>query len=116
MVILAWQAIITAGLIALAYTTSRKFSREIASKTALAAFKAETSSLAGMQADLEDRFTRFQKREGMRNARAAKQSDAELKQDAAALLAGTGTVNPMVDAAPGTHPKAALYAKLRGRA
>ncbi len=41
-----------------------------------------------LHADLADRFTRFQKREGMREAREVKAGDKSLQQEAADILAG----------------------------
>lgn len=59
------------------------------------------------QADLFDRFTAFQKRDGMRQARAGKESDVGLKEELE-KLALTKSMAPQ----PGTG-KAALRAKMR---
>lgn len=59
------------------------------------------------QADLFDRFTSFQKRDGMRQARAGKESDVGLKEELEKLaLAKSMAVQP-------GGVKAALRAKLR---
>lgn len=62
-------------------------------------------------ADLRDRFTRFQKREGMRTARAEKETAQSLREQALTILAGGG--NGADQSVPGGDPKAALYRKLR---
>jgi len=86
------------------------FQRENPSKTALAKQKREVSELAGLLADLEDRFTRFQKREGMRAARSEKDRGEALKTEAAEILAGRGSSSEPVDG------KLGLYRRLRGTA
>lgn len=108
--LIAWAGLVTAGLIALAYTTSKKFRLEIASKTAINRFNGSVSTLSGDLADLSDRFSRFQKREGMRVARDTKSSAVDLKAEAAALMA-----NKEQEAMPGESPKAALYRRMRGQ-
>lgn len=97
-------------VIGLTISTSLKFSRNIASKRALSEFKAELSKLAGMQADLEDRFTRFQKREGMRAARQEKEGAKNLTREAQELLAA----NVQPPQPQGTSSKVDLYRRMRG--
>lgn len=62
-------------------------------------------------ADLRDRFTRFQKREGMRAAREEKASAQSLREQAYSILAGGG--DGAAGAVPGDDSKAALYRKFR---
>lgn len=52
-----------------------------------ARFRSELADLAGMQADLSERFTRFQKRQDMRAARAERTDQGDVQAAAAALLA-----------------------------
>jgi len=83
---------------------------EYPSRTLLNAVRAEIDSLSGDIADLTNRFTRFQKREGMRDAREAKTSKAELEAQALALLQQGGSD----DAGTGMFAaKRALYRKAR---
>jgi hypothetical protein len=81
---------------------------EYPSKTLLNAVRAEIDTLSGDIADLTNRFSRFQKREGMREAREVKRSKAELEAEALALMQQGGSP------ASGSHPKAELYKKIRG--
>lgn len=80
------------------------------SKSLTNKLRAEVSSLSGDFADLQDRFTRFQKREGMRSARETKKTGNDLLTEAqeivnaqASLPLPTGT----------TMTKAELRAALR---
>jgi TolA-binding protein len=92
---------------ALSLYSARRLRTEYPSKTLLNAVRAEIDSLSGDIADLTNRFSRFQKREGMREAREAKRSNAELQAEAMQIV-GQGA-SPEA----GSHPKASLYAKLR---
>jgi hypothetical protein len=61
-------------------------------------------------ADLTERFTSFQKREGMRVARATKTTEADIAAELKSLTSGLpGTTAADLD------PKAALRRKLRGQ-
>lgn len=62
-------------------------------------------------ADLRDRFTRLQKREGMRAARAEKETAQSIREQAYSILAAGG--NGADQGVSGGDPKAALYRKLR---
>lgn len=85
----------------------RQLRTEFPSKTLLNRARGEIDSLSGDLADLRERFSRFQKREGMREAREAKKTAAELQAEALTIMGQEGSQTP------GSHPKAALYAKLR---
>lgn len=97
----------TAGLLGLWYMTSSRKHRELPARTQLLRFKRQLTELEGLMADLEERFTRFQKREGMRTARSAKERTEELTADARALI----EQNPPPPAPVGD--KKALYNVLR---
>lgn len=86
----------------------RQLRTEFPSKTLLNRARGEIDSLSGDLADLRERFSRFQKREGMREAREAKKSSADLQAEALTIMGQEGPQTP------GSHPKAALYQKLRG--
>jgi TolA-binding protein len=58
-----------------------------ASTALIAKLRGEISDAQADIADLRDRFTRFQKREGMRAARQEKETAASLKEQAMAILA-----------------------------
>lgn len=88
--------------------SARLLRTEFPSKTLLNRARGEIDSLSGDLADLRDRFSRFQKREGMREARDAKKTAAELQAEALTIMGQDGPQTP------GSHPKAALYQKLRG--
>lgn len=88
---------------------ARVIRTEFPSKTLLNAIRAEVDTLSGDTADLSARFSRFQKREGMREARDAKKSSVDLQAEALAIL-GTDGNSP----AGASHPKADLYRKARG--
>ena len=87
--------------------SARRLRTEYPSKTLLNAVRGEIDTLSGDIADLRNRFSRFQKREGMREAREAKRSNADLQAEAMQIV-GQGA-SPEA----GSHPKASLYAKLR---
>lgn len=80
---------------------------EFPTKTLLNKLRAENDSLSGDFADLSERFSRFQKREGMQAAREAKRSAASLQAEAAEILQ-TGSGN-----SPATSSKADLYKRAR---
>ena len=85
----------------------RQLRTEFPSKTLINRARGEIDSLSGDLADLRERFSRFQKREGMREAREAKKSAADLQAEALTIMGQESSQGP------GSHPKAALYAKLR---
>lgn len=98
-------------LLAMHVRLAKKMRTETPTNSLVMELRAEVERFSGMVADLEDRFSRFQKREGMRVARAEKDAQKTLKEQAADLMAGTQADNAP---APGSHPKAALYKQLRG--
>lgn len=61
--------------------------KEFPSRATLESMKREVGELNGDLSDLSDRFSRFQKREGMRVARAEKTSQADLLAQATEILA-----------------------------
>jgi len=114
--ILQWQpyfmiAAFFFSICACAYSlySAHVFRTEFPSKTLLNAIRAEIDTLSGDTADLSDRFSRFQKREGMRDARAAKSSSADLQAEALTIM-NQGDNSP----AGSSHPKADLYKRARG--
>lgn len=90
------------------------FVQKSASTVAINRLKGEISDAQADIADVRDRFSRFQKREGMRVARAEKTSQADLQAEAERILAAAGGV-PGQPGQPGgpSHDKAALYARAR---
>ena len=98
-------AVNTIALILLFGYVAKKSRRDFPTKHEINVMRSEVSDLSGMQADLSDRFTRFQKREGMRVAREEKVSQADLKQQALEMMQAQGT--------GATSNKADLYKKLR---
>ena len=69
--------------------------------------KLDLSDLQGRFEDLTDRFTRFQKREGMRDARAGKEAQRDALAEAKAIIDahGGGAQQP----AAGSSSKLDLY-------
>jgi len=80
----------------------------------LAVFKDSRHLVTGLRdtkldlADLTDRFTSYQKREGMRSARAAKEGDTDLLQELQGLAKTTAGASDGIDL------KAQLRRKARG--
>jgi len=62
------------------------FSKEFPSNTLINRLRAEVDEFSGDLADLTERFSKFQKREGMRTARANKEHQQTLKEEAAEIL------------------------------
>jgi len=60
--------------------------------------RAEVDEFSGELADLTERFSKFQKREGMRAARSAKEKQQELIEEARQIIASQGAVSPPVEA------------------
>ena len=84
----------------------RRLNREQPTKTEINALRGEVSEQSGDLADLRDRFSRFQKREGLRVAREEKKSQAELMAEAQALINNQGDIENK-----SVNPKADLYKK-----
>ena len=63
------------------------FFKEFPSQSLINRLRGEVQEFSGELADLTDRFSRFQKREGMRSARAEKTAQVDLKEEAAAIIA-----------------------------
>lgn len=101
-----------ASFVILAYAIQlvRKTRQQTPSESLVFELRAEVERFSGMVADLEERFSRFQKREGMRAARAEKTAQKDLQAEAAELVASASGNQAL----PGSSPKAQLYAKLRG--
>ena len=107
------------SLIALgvAYVTSKKKPPISASETLISQYRRDVAEIAGSVADLEERFTRFQKKEGMRAARSAKEKDADCKQEALDIIAGLDMekdARPMPGGGRIKGGKQGLYKNLRG--
>lgn len=65
----------------------RVIAKEYPSKSLLHELRLEISSLTEQTEALYDRFTRFQKREGMRDARQEKTRQADIQREAQEILA-----------------------------
>lgn len=92
--------------IGIALYTSWKFRHDFPEKKQLDLFEADISDMAGRIADLSDRFSRFQKREGMRVAREAKETEKDLLTTARELVEGS-------QREPDAPGKLGLYKHLR---
>ena len=80
----------------------------------LLALSRDFEDLKLRQGDLFERFNRFQKRDGMESARAAKKSDSELLGEADELL--TESRGPTGDHIPGkVLSRGELWARVRGK-
>lgn len=120
MLLTGFALLITAGCLAQVFYLKRYFSKENPSKTLINSLRAEVSQFSGELADLQDRFTRFQKREGMRHARAEKTGQQDLLAEAEQLVAegASGRAGAAGTAKPGTggaDTKKALYDVIRQR-
>jgi hypothetical protein len=81
------------------------FYKEFPSSKLINRLRAEVDEFSGELADLTERFSKFQKREGMRAARATKEQQQTLKEEAEAILAQaasepaqqSGYTGPMAD-------------------
>lgn len=80
--------------------------KDFPGKVLIERLRAENAELAGMVADLGERFTRFQKREGMRDARSAKERESDVLAQAQQIAAQSAS-----DEAP--NDKTALYRRAR---
>lgn len=94
---------------------SRWFRKENPTKSLVNELRKEVSQYSGELADLEDRFSRFQKREGMRHARSQKTSDGDLRAEAEQIIAQGAQGAPVGSpngsgVTTGRSPKADLYA------
>ena len=104
----AFPLLITAGVIGLYIYVYKKISRDFPEKKQLDTLSSEIVELSGELGDLRDRFSRFQKREGMRAAREAKQTEKDVVAQAQELIAQGGHEAPQQG-----QGKLALYSHLR---
>ncbi len=104
-VILTVTGLVSLAVIALTFYVGHKSRRDFPSRQEINRLSGEVSQQSGELADLRERFSRFQKREGLRQAREQKASEADLKAEAAAILQGQDT---------GGNSKLDLYRKIRG--
>lgn len=95
------------GVILLFFYMRNKYLRDFPGRSTIERLRGEVSELAGLQADLTDRFSRFQRREGMRDARSAKEREQEVMAEAQRILAQEGSQEPSGD------DKTALYRRAR---
>jgi len=103
--------LIATGALTVALATLLYFRLRGANVALISKLRGEIADTQADLADLRDRFTRFQKREGMRAARSEKETAQSLREQAYTILAGGG--NGAAGAVPGEDPKAALYRRLR---
>lgn len=71
-----------------------KYLRDFPGRSTITALQLEVAELAQATADLNDRFTRFQRREGMRDARSAKERDADILAQAHEIAAQAASPEP----------------------
>lgn len=94
--------------IATTWNVARLKHREIPTKNDVQRLQIDVTDCYGRVEDLSERFTRFQKREGLRVAREEKKSQADLQAEALQLM------NERQGELPGMQSaKAALYKKAR---
>lgn len=96
----------TLGVLGYVLYTRYYFTREIPSRSALTSVERKLFELEGIQSDLESRFTRLQKREGMRVARSAKENEQAIREEATQILNAQGP-------AKGLPGKLGLYQQAR---
>ena len=99
--------LISIGAIGYGYTTRRYLHTKSAAHDDIARLRGEVAEFSGNVADLADRFSRFQKREGMRVARSEKERNEDMKREAAEILASQG-------APEAPEGKLGLYRRRRG--
>jgi len=80
-----------------------KILRDFPGRTTITAMQLEVGELSQATADLNDRFTRFQRREGMRDARSAKEREQDILAQAQQIAAQGASDEPQGD------DKRALY-------
>ena len=81
------------------------FYKEFPSNTLINRLRAEVDEFSGELADLTERFSKFQKRQGMREARAGKERQQSLREEAQEIIAqaaaqppqDNGYTGPMAD-------------------
>ena len=103
--------LVSTAAIAVALATLLYFRLRGANVALISKLRGEIADTQADLADLRDRFTRFQKREGMRAAREEKASAESLREQAYKILASGG--NGADPSFSGGDPKTALYRKLR---
>ena len=103
--------LVSIAAIAVALATLLYFRLRGANVALISKLRGEIADTQADLADLRDRFTRFQKREGMRAAREEKAAGESLKEQAFRILAEGGA--GAAGAVPGDDSKAALYRKFR---
>lgn len=94
--------------IGVTWNVARLKHREIPTKNDVQRLQIDVQDCYGRVEDLSERFTRFQKREGLRVAREEKKSQADLQAEALQLM------NQKQEAAGAVSPKADLYKRVRG--
>jgi len=107
-IVLTAVCVVALAQVALITYVARKSVRDFPLKTDINRLAGEVSDLSGENAALRERFSRFQKREDLAGARAAKKSQAELQAEALALVQGGG------ETSTSSSPKAELYKRARG--
>lgn len=100
---------ISIGALVYAFYLHLVFARNSANSRSLREIRLDVAKLGGEIIDLTDRFTRWQKRKNMQEARQEKTSQRDLLEEATKLVGEA----PGSSQAPGTSPKAELYRKLR---
>lgn len=97
-----WLPVAIVGYFAL----RNKILRDFPGRSTIETMRIEVAEFQGLVGDLNDRFSRFQKREGMREARSAKQTEAEVLAQAREIAAQASVEEPGND-------KTALYRRAR---
>ena len=105
---IALLAINTLGLIGLYFYFKHLFLKDFPGKRKINELQIDVSDFSGMVADLTDRFNRFQNKEGMRAARAAKEQEKSILEQAEEIAAQASSE----DAGPSAS-KADLWNKRR---
>jgi len=80
--------------LALAVYVAFRISKDFPGKALIERLRADVAGLEGEHADLVERFSRFQKREGMRHARSAREREQDILAEAQQLAAQGGSQEP----------------------
>jgi len=97
---------------AIVYYVAHKFREDFPEKKLINALRAEVAEFSGQTADLNERFSLFQKRQGMRAAREEKEVQRSLRDQANDIM-GQGGAQGAVPQDPG-EVKRQLRLKLQG--
>ena len=105
-VLAVWATLLPLGVL---FYCKRLILRDFPGRRTINDLRIEVSDFSGMVADLTDRFNRFQKREGMRSARAEKEHEKSVLEQAKEIAAQADAE----DLSGATSDKLDLYKRAR---